>query len=103
MQAAVNEALERLRESLREEGLYRAEDSAETVPHPETHQMDIVVHVKPGPRARVGIIQLKNGTEYRDAEILSRLRMKAGSQITSARSEERRVGKEGRSRWSRYH
>ena len=84
-QAAVNEALERLRETLRDEGLYRAEVSAETVPHPETHQMDIVVHVKPGPRARVGIIQLKNGTEYRDAEILSRLRMKAGSEITSAK------------------
>src|SRR6266404_1668606 len=84
-QVAVNEALERLRETLREEGLYQAEVSAETVPHAETHQMDIVVHVKPGPRARVGIIQLKNGTEYRDAEILSRLKMKAGGQITSAR------------------
>jgi len=59
-----NEALERLRETLRDEGLYQAEVSAETVPHPETHQMDIVVHVKPGPRARVGFIQLKNGTEY---------------------------------------
>src|SRR6202521_5202910 len=84
-QVAVNEALERLRETLREEGLYHAEVSAETVPHPETHQMDIVVHVKPGPRARVGIIQLKNGTEYPDAEILSRLKMKAASQITSAK------------------
>src|SRR5882762_8450420 len=84
-QVAVNEALERLRETLREEGLYQAEVSAETVPHAETHQMDIIVHVKPGPRARVGIIQLKNGTEYRDAEILSRLKMKAGGQITSAR------------------
>src|SRR2546422_7800776 len=84
-QVAVNEALERLRETLREEGLYQAEVSAETVPHAETHQMDIVVHVKPGPRARVGIIQLKNGTEYRDAEILSRLRMKTGGVITSAK------------------
>ncbi len=84
-QAAVNEALERLRETLRDEGLYQAKVSAETVPHPETHQMDVVVHVKPGPRARVGIIQLKNETEYRDAEILSRLRMKAGGEITSAK------------------
>src|SRR6266404_7953652 len=84
-QVAVNEALERLRETLREEGLYQAEVSAETFRHAETHQMDTVVHVKPGPRARVGIIQLKNGTEYRDAEILSRLKMKAGGQITSAR------------------
>src|SRR6266513_2287100 len=84
-QAAVSEALERLRETLREEGLYQAEVSAETVPHAVTHQMDIVVHVKPGPRARVGIIQLKNGTEYRDAEVLSRLRMKSGGEITSAK------------------
>jgi outer membrane protein assembly factor BamA len=84
-QAAVKEAIERLREVLRDEGLYRAELSAETVPHPETHQMDIVVHVKPGPRARVGAIHLKNETEYRDAEFLSRLKMKAGREITSAR------------------
>src|SRR3989475_395208 len=83
--AAVDEALEKLRETLRDEGLYQAEVSAETVPHAETHQMDIVVHVKPGPRARVGSIQLKNGTEYRDAEILSRLRMKTGGVITSAK------------------
>src|SRR5437870_192903 len=84
-QSAVNEALERLRETLHDEGLYQAEVSAETLPHPVTHQMDVVVRVKPGPRARVGNIQLKNGTEYRDAEILSRLKMKAGSEITSAR------------------
>src|SRR6266852_3216122 len=56
-----------------------------TVLHEETHQMDIVVHVKAGPRARVGTIQLKNGTEYRDAEILSRLGMKTGGVVTSAR------------------
>src|SRR5437879_5419182 len=81
----LEEALDRLRETLREEGLYQAEVSAETVPHVETHQMDMVVHVQPGPRARVGGIQLKNGTEYRDAEILSRLRMKTGGVVTSAR------------------
>ena len=83
--AVVDEALERLRETLRDEGLYQAEVSAEAVPHEETHQVDIVVHVKPGQRARVGAIHLTNGTEYREAEILSRLRMKAGSEITSAK------------------
>src|SRR5229473_7313152 len=88
-QTTLDEALERLRETLRDEGLYRAEVSAETVPHPETHQMNIVVHIKSGPRARVGIIQLKNGTEYRDAEILSRLKMKAGSEIGRASCRER--------------
>src|SRR5215471_4106743 len=81
----VDEALERLRETLREEGLYQAQVSAETVPHPDTHQMDIVVHVKSGPRAHVGSIQLKNDTAYREAAILSRFKMKAGQAITSAR------------------
>src|SRR5260370_13338139 len=84
-QVVVKEALERLRETLRQEGLCQAEVTAEALPHPETHQMDIVAHVKPGPRARVGVIQLKNSTEYRNAEILTRLKMKTGSEITSAR------------------
>ena len=84
-QAILKEALDRLRETLREEGLYQAEVSAETVPHPETHQMDIVVHIKSGPRARVGMIQLKNATEYRDKDILSRLKMKTGTALTSAK------------------
>jgi outer membrane protein insertion porin family len=83
--SAVDEALDRLRDTLRDEGLYTAEASAETVPRTDTHQMDVIVHVKPGPRARAGEIQLTNGTEYRDTEILSRLKMKSGSELTSAR------------------
>jgi outer membrane protein insertion porin family len=82
---ALDEGLERLRDTLREEGLYAAEVSAETEAHAATHQMDVIVHVKPGPRVRVSEIQLKNGTEYRDAEILSRLKMKPGGEVTSAR------------------
>ena len=81
----VDEALERLRATLRDEGLYRALVSAETVPHPDTHQMDIVVHVQPGLRAHVASIQSKNDTAYRDATLLSRFKMKAGQAITSAR------------------
>jgi outer membrane protein assembly factor BamA len=83
--SAVTEALERLKETLRDEGLYRAKLSAEELPHAETHEMDIVVHVKPGPRARLEAVRLKNNTEYPDAEILSRLKMRPGREITSAR------------------
>src|SRR6266436_1673583 len=82
--SAVTEALERLRETLRDEGLYRAELSAEEVPHAETHEMDIVVHVKPGPRARLEAVRLKNNTEYRDAVILSRLKLRVGLESTPA-------------------
>jgi outer membrane protein assembly factor BamA len=84
-EAFVDEAAERLRETLRQEGLYTAEIRSETVPHPETHQMDVIFHIKSGPRARVRTIQLKNDTQYPDAEILKRLKMKPGRPITSAR------------------
>ena len=81
----VDEAVERLRETLRQEGLYTAEIRAETMPYPDTHQMDVIFHVKPGPRSRVGSVKVKNETEYPDAEILKRLKMKEGREITSAR------------------
>jgi outer membrane protein insertion porin family len=81
----VEEGIGRLRDTLHEEGLYAAEISVETQPHPETRQMDIIIHVKPGPRARVQDVTLKNGTEYPDSTILSGLKMKTGRPITSAR------------------
>jgi outer membrane protein insertion porin family len=81
----VDEAAERLRDTLRQEGLYTAEIKTQTIPHPETHQMDVIFHIKPGPRARVGTVQLKNDTQYPDVEILKRLKMKPGRPITSAR------------------
>jgi outer membrane protein insertion porin family len=84
-QDAVDEGLGRLIDALHEEGLYAAEVKIETVPHPDLHAMDIVVHVKSGPRARVKEVQLKNGTEYRVAELLSRLKIKPGRELTSAR------------------
>src|SRR3984885_8452015 len=83
--ALVDEAAERLRDTLRQEGLYTAEIKTKTVPHPETHEMDVIFHIKSGPRARVGTIQLKNDTQYPDVQILKRLKMKPGRPITSAR------------------
>lgn len=83
-QATVEESLEKLRETLRDEGLYTASVSAENVPLADTHQMNIVVHVKPGPRALVGAIHLANGSEYSDAVILAKLKMKIGTAVTSA-------------------
>jgi len=43
----VNEGLERLRELLKEEGLYAAQVSADTVPHTQDHQMDVIIIFTP--------------------------------------------------------
>jgi outer membrane protein insertion porin family len=82
---AVNEGLERLRELLKEEGLYGAQVSAETVPHAQNHQMDVIINIQSGPRARVKEIQLKNETEFGNAEILTRSKLKVGGQLTASR------------------
>ena len=81
----VDEAAERLRDTMRQEGLYTAEVKTQAIPHPQTHEMDVIFHVKPGPRARVGAIQLKNDTQYTDAEILKRAKLKPGRPISAAR------------------
>ncbi len=81
----VNEGLERLRELLKEEGLYAAQVSADTVPHAQGHQMDVIINIQAGPRARIKEVKLTNGTEYGNAEILARSKLKAGGQITASR------------------
>ena len=83
--AILDEALDRLKEALREDGLYQAQVFAETAPHPKTREIDIVVHIQPGPRARVGAIHLKNETGYSDAELLSKAKLRPGREVTSAR------------------
>src|SRR5579884_2924659 len=80
----VDEAVARLKDTLQNEGLYQARVSVETVPHPDTREMDIIATVSPGPRARAGAVQITNGTEYPDAELLRRLKMKPGGEISQS-------------------
>jgi len=78
-------ARERLLGILQEEGLYQAKVEAETAIHAETHQIDVIVHVTPGARARVATVQLTNNTEYPNEQIAARLKMKVGTPITNAK------------------
>ncbi len=83
----LKEALDRLRQTLREEGLYQVQLAYDLSPQPETRQMDITVRVAPGPRARLSAITLRNHTEFPDSELLGRTRLKPGRELTSARLE----------------
>jgi outer membrane protein insertion porin family len=82
--STVQEGLQRLRDVLRDEGLYRAEVSAETQPHADTHQMDVIVHIKPGTRALMGQVDLSNGTEFPSEVLVARTKIKVGKELTSA-------------------
>jgi outer membrane protein insertion porin family len=79
------EAISRLKDTLQEDGLYRAKISAEKQPHPETHQLDVIVRVEPGPRVRLSKVNLQNNTEYRDADLLKLFKLQPGRELTIAR------------------
>lgn len=81
----VEDAVTRLEDTLREEGLYQAKVNVEERPRPETHQLDVIVRVDPGPRVRLSKVELKNNTGYRDGELLKLFKLKAGSELTIAR------------------
>ena len=86
--ADIDDAINRLREALREEGLYQAKVMAEPQPQPATHQMDVIVHVESGPRVRLRNVELLNNTHYPDAQLLKLFKLKSGSELTIARAQQ---------------
>jgi len=83
----LEEAVGRLKDALRDDGLYEAKVQVEEQPHPETHQLDLIVRVDPGPRVKLSRVDLQNNTEYSDAELLKLFKLKVGSELTIARGQ----------------
>ncbi len=81
----VDEALDRLRDMLRDEGLYQAKVTATQQPDEETHQINITAHVDPGPRVRLAQLNLTNNTEYRDADLIKLSKLSPGKELTVLR------------------
>lgn len=86
-ESLLREPLERLRETLREEGFYQAQLTHALGPHPDTRQMDITVRVAPGPRARIGAVEIIGPAGFPKAQILGKSKLKPGRELTSARLE----------------
>ena len=84
-ESSLREAIARLQDALRAEGLYLSKANWDLLPHEETRQMDITIHVDPGPRARVGGFAFQNQTPYQESELLHRSKMKGKIEMTSAR------------------
>ena len=86
-ESAVHDALNRLADVLHEEGLYQAKLDYKLAPKPETRQMDITVQVTPGPRARIGAIQMQNQSEFPNQELLRSSKLSIGKDVTRSRLE----------------
>ncbi len=84
-ESSLQEAMDRLKDTLRNEGLYQAEVRWTLVPHEDTRQMDVLVVVTPGPRAVIASFHVKNQTPYKDAELIARSKIKPKNTLTSGR------------------
>jgi len=86
-QEKVEEAVEHLRETLQEEGYYQATITPQSTPHLETRQMDLVMQVQPGRRARIGAITLTNRTAFPDRDVLRQSRLREKQSLNPRRLE----------------
>src|SRR6267154_5809572 len=92
----MKEALDRLRQMLEEDGQDQGKIDYAATPHPDMLQVDILVRVTPGARARIGAITIQNETEYTEAELREQLKLKIGREITSDRLNR---GTDGARKW----
>jgi outer membrane protein assembly complex protein YaeT len=81
----MKEALDRLRQTLQDDGQYLATVRYDATPHPEVLETDIFVHVTPGVRARIGAITIQNQTTFPESDLRGKLKLKQGREITSDR------------------
>ena len=82
---ALNDGLQRLGQTLREDGFYEAQWHYELAKHPEIQEMDITVDVTPGPRAKISSLGLTNQTPFTGKQILGKTRLKRGNTVTLER------------------
>jgi outer membrane protein insertion porin family len=83
--ADLKAGLARLDETLKDDGLYEAHLEYGLATHPATRQIDITVTVAPGPRAKVSIVTIINGTPFPMEEVRDQVKIKRGSAVTADR------------------
>jgi outer membrane protein insertion porin family len=84
-QSDLNDALDRLRQTLQDEGFYQPQLAVQLTPHPETLQMDVTVNVTPGSRAKIGALVVTSTSGPAVDELRPHLNLKSGQEVTSER------------------
>jgi len=84
-ESSLQAGVQRLRETLSAEGLYLAKIKWVLERRSDTRQMNVVVTVDPGPRARIGDLTVKDQTPYSSRELLRHSKIKPKQDFTSAR------------------
>jgi len=80
--SGLDEALERLRLALEGDGLYQVKLTKQLVAHADTREMDVTIQVAPGPRARIGQLDVDNRTAIASAHLLGQAKLHSGDAVT---------------------
>lgn len=83
--ADLNAGLDRLNQTLQEDGFYEAQASYGLVRHEDTRQMDITVTVVPGRRAKLSGVTFENQTPFPAQQIRAQAKIKKGNTVTAER------------------
>jgi outer membrane protein insertion porin family len=81
----LQEALERLKGTLADDGLYQAVLTVKQDRNTKTRLVNITVEVKPGPRAHFGEIAFVNHSRFDNHELLERTKLGPGKPVTADR------------------
>ena len=82
-ESAVRSGVQRLQDTLHDEGLYLSKVTWQAVPNSNTRQMDVDVTIDSGPRAKVDTISIENQTPYAEKDIRKRSKLSEKSNLTS--------------------
>ncbi|MGB7174999.1 MAG: POTRA domain-containing protein, partial [Candidatus Acidiferrales bacterium] len=83
--SALEDGLQRLSQTMHDDGFYEARSHYGLAKHPGTQEMDITVDVDPGPRAKVSSVGINNQTPFTGAQLLKQAKLSKGIAITAER------------------
>lgn len=83
--ADLSAGLERLKQTMQEDGFYGAQATYGLVRHEDTRQIDITVTVVPGRRAKLSGVAIDNQTPFPVEEVREQAKIKKGNSVTAER------------------
>lgn len=85
--AGLEEALQRLKEVLADDGFYQPAVSVQLERQPATAEIGIQVNLQPGPRARLGAIRVINHSRFSSEHLIEKSGLRTGQVVTADRLE----------------
>jgi outer membrane protein insertion porin family len=84
-QDKLDRALENIRQSMQENGYYKARVTAETTSNLTNQQVDILFHVDAGSQAHIGEVKVTGASSLTSAEVQKIAHIDSGDRVTAAR------------------